>query len=100
MAESKITKDQIVKIAQLSNLNLTEEEIAKFSKIFTDTLDYINVLEELDTKKVSETFQVTGLTNVFMHGNENKQTLDQEKALENASDVVKNMFSTKAVFNR
>lgn len=100
MAETKVTHKQIEKIAQLCNLDLSQEEISKLSNVLTDTLDYINVLEELDTSRVKETFQVTGLKNVFMKGNENKKTLSKKEVLSNAKEVINDLFVTKAVFDR
>ncbi len=100
MAETKITKEQVEKIAQLCNLNLSDEEINKFADVLTDTLDYINVIEELDTGSTSETYQVTGLENVFMSEGENKRTLSKKDALSNAKEVVRDLFTTEAVFDR
>jgi Asp-tRNA(Asn)/Glu-tRNA(Gln) amidotransferase C subunit len=65
-----------------------------------DALDYIDVLNELNTEKVSETYQVTGLTNVFQKDGEKVTTLSQKEALSNASEVIDEMFATKAIFNR
>lgn len=100
MAETKITKEQVKKIVQLCNLNLSDEEINKFADVLTDTLDYINVIEELDTANTSETYQVTGLENVFMREGENKRTLSKKDALSNAKEVVRDLFTTEAVFDR
>jgi aspartyl/glutamyl-tRNA(Asn/Gln) amidotransferase C subunit len=97
---TKITTDQVKKMAQLCNLNLTDSELEKFSEYFTDTMTHIDVLNELDTSDVTETFQVTGLKNVFMQGESNKATLSKEDALMNAQTVVKGLFATKPVFDR
>lgn len=47
-----ITKEQVVHIAKLARLKLTEEEIAKFQKDFSSILDYFDILRSLDTKNV------------------------------------------------
>ncbi len=96
--EKNITTEQVKKIAKLCKLTLTEEEIKKLSKLLSETLDYVNVLDELDVSKVSETFQVTGLTNVFQDGFSN--TLSKEEALVNSKEIIKGMFATEAVFDR
>lgn len=100
MAETKITTKQVKRIAQLCNLSIDDNELEKFAKMFTETLDYINVLEELDTTSTNETYQVTGLTNVFMQDGENTATLSKDDALKNASKVIDGLFATKAVFDR
>jgi len=97
---SGISKDQLNHIAKLSNLPLKEGEDTKFSKLLSDTISYINVLNELDTSKVQETYQVTGLVNVFQKGDENVATLLQEDATKNANEVSKGLIVTKGVFER
>ena len=96
--EKNITVEQVKKIAKLCKLTLAEEEIKKLSKLLSETLDYINVLDELDVTNTPETFQVTGLTNVYQDGSSN--TLSKEAALSNSKEVIKGMFATKAVFDR
>lgn len=87
-------------IAQLSNLNLSNEELVKLTDMFSGTLDYIGLLTELDTSHIKGTSQVTGLENVFQTTNIGELTLEQDAALKNAGKVKDNKFVTKAVFNR
>jgi len=100
MAKEKLTREQVLHIATLCNLTLNEEEINKLAQMLTDTIDYIKVLEELDTSSVPETYQVTGLTNVFQNNDEKDTTLSQKEALKNAKEVINDMIATKAVFER
>ena len=60
-----LTEDQVRHIAKLARIRLTDEEVKKFSKQLSGVLDYMDVLNEVDTKKVAETSQVTGLKNVM-----------------------------------
>ena len=96
----RITIEDTKHVAQLSNLDLSEKELQKLTAMFSDTLDYIAVLEELDTSSVKETFQVTGLKNVFQDRGVSDQEVTQEQALKNASEVVQEKFVTEAVFDR
>ncbi len=96
--EKNITAEQVKKIATLCKLKLTEEEVKKLSKLLSETLDYINVLDELDVTNTPETFQVTGLTNVFQDGSSN--TLSKKEALSNSKEIIRGMFATEAVFDR
>lgn len=100
MSKTLITKEQVVKIAELCKLQLSEEEVEKFSKLFSETLQVIDVLNELDTTKVPETYQVNGLTNVFQKDDENVATLTKDEVLKNAKRVEKGLFATEAVFDR
>ena len=96
---AQITKETVEHIAELANLTVSGEE-EKFAKLLSDTIDYIKVLEELDTSNVQETFQVTGTTNVYQIDNENIATLTREGALSNAKKVVDNLVENEPVFNR
>ena len=96
---SRVTKEDVKRIALLCRLKVTEEEISLFSKLFTETLKYMDMLNELDTTGVAETYQVTGLTNIFQKSDQ-KTTLSKEEALSNAGEVVDGYFATKAVFER
>ena len=98
MAENKISKDEIKKLGELSGLDVSGQA-DKLSNILSDTLEYINTLEELDTSSVEETFQVTGLKNVFQNKNLNSG-ISREEALSNANKEVSGLFSTKAVFKK
>lgn len=100
MSQKRLSKQQVLHIAQLCDLTLSEEEIEKLSHMLTDAIDYVEILEELDTEKVEETYQVTGLHNVFQEPAEKQTTLSQQEALSNAKEVIKDMFATKAVFER
>lgn len=56
--------DTTRKVAKLAHLNLTEEEVVKFTPQLGNILDYFKDLQELDTSNVTPTAQVTGLHNV------------------------------------
>jgi aspartyl-tRNA(Asn)/glutamyl-tRNA(Gln) amidotransferase subunit C len=59
-----ISEEQVKHIAKLARLKLTDKEIKKFSGQLSDILKYVEILNKVDTEKVEETSQVTGLTNV------------------------------------
>jgi aspartyl-tRNA(Asn)/glutamyl-tRNA(Gln) amidotransferase subunit C len=58
-----LTKDQVRHIAKLARLRLTDEEVEKFAPQLTSILQYVDMLQEVDTSKVEPTAQVTGQTN-------------------------------------
>ncbi len=95
-----ISLDDVAHIATLTNLKLSAEEAKKLSAMLSDTLDYVKVLEELDTSSVVETFQVTGLSNVYRDANFPDTSLTKEEVLSNASSQKDGKFGTKAVFER
>ena len=61
---SKLSKEDILKLARLARLQLHGDEVAKYQKELTAILDYVKVLDSVDTTGIEPTYQVTGLTNV------------------------------------
>jgi len=97
MASEKITKSQVKHVAKLADLKLSGKEVAKFQKQLSDILDYVSQLNELDTKKVEPTSQVTGLENVFRR-DELSPSLTQEEVLSGAKEKYNKFFKVKAIF--
>ena len=64
LSMSKLTPEQVKKIAMLARLELTEAEVEKFSGQLTNILEWVEMLNQLDTDGVEPTAQVTGLVNV------------------------------------
>ncbi|OGJ48568.1 hypothetical protein A2344_04685 [Candidatus Peregrinibacteria bacterium RIFOXYB12_FULL_41_12] len=62
---AKITKQQVSKVAHLARIKLTDEELEKFTSQIEGVLEYMDVLNEVDTAGVAPTSQVTGLSNVM-----------------------------------
>lgn len=60
-----LTPDQVRHIAKLARMSLSDEEVEMFADQLSQTLDYMNILNELDVSQVKPTFQVTGQTNMF-----------------------------------
>lgn len=56
-----ISKKQIKKMAKLANLKLTNQEVAGYTKEAGDILDYVEELQELNTKGVQPTAHAIGL---------------------------------------
>ena len=83
-------------IAKLANLSLKPEEKEKFEKQLSETLEYINKLNSVDTANVEPTSQVTGLENVVRE-DEAKPSLSQEQTLSNAKSTHNGLFKVKAI---
>lgn len=61
---SKLTRDDILKLASLSRLKLSEDEIRQFQTELSEILGYVEKLESVDTNGLEPTYQVSGLTTV------------------------------------
>ena len=84
----KLTRDQVTALASLSRLRLSDAEIKKFQTELTEILDYVAMLDKVDTKDLEPTYQVTGLKNV-MRSDEIKPYSAK------AADLLKNVPATE-----
>lgn len=94
---SKLTKKQVLHIAKLAGLQLSKKEVVKFQKQLGDILDYIDILNKLDTQGVEPTSQVTGLENVFRE-DKVERCLTQKEALSGTKLTHKGYFKIKLIF--
>ena len=79
-----LTKEQILHVAGLANLELTEEEIGVYTKQLRDILGYVGKLEEVDTSGVEPTYQTSDGTVNGWREDEVRSSLTQAEALSGA----------------
>ena len=61
---SRISGDDVRKVAKLARLDLPEEKIATYTGQLESILDYVSQLAEIDTEGVPETTRAVEVTNV------------------------------------
>jgi aspartyl-tRNA(Asn)/glutamyl-tRNA(Gln) amidotransferase subunit C len=79
----ELSEERVRHLAWLARLDLSDEEVARFTRQLAEVLDYFKVLDEADVEGVEPAFHVLGLSNV-MGEDEPRPTLSQEEALANA----------------
>lgn len=95
----KLTKEQVEHISKLAKLDLSDEEIVRFQKQLSSILEYIELLDEVNTEGTEVTAQTTGLKDVYRKDQPSKeQGLTQEEVLTNALEKGNGFIKTKAVF--
>lgn len=87
----KITKEEIKHIAMLARLSLSENEKELFRSQLSNILDYIEKLNELDTKEIEPTSHVLSLSNV-MRDDIPTSSIPREEALMNAPARTEKFF--------
>lgn len=93
MSIQKLSKEEVLHLAKLAGLILTEEEVEKNSVQLAETIDYIKNLDELDTKDVKPTNSVVDLSNVtFEDGKKNERALHAEEVFSNGKNGKENSF--------
>lgn len=76
----RITRDDVAHVARLARLDLTEEELARFTEQLGDVLDHAAGVAALDTAGVPPTAHPLPLVNV-LRPDEVRPGLDREEVL-------------------
>jgi aspartyl-tRNA(Asn)/glutamyl-tRNA(Gln) amidotransferase subunit C len=87
-----LSRDQVLHVARLARLELTEEEVGRFSEELSKVLDWVNTIEELgDLDDVPPTSHVVNVENA-LRADEPRPSIPVEKALESAPDAAQGGF--------
>jgi len=93
-----INKEEIVHIANLAMLKLTEEEIEDYTKNMQEILQYAEMINNLDTSNVDETIAAAEQKNVFRK-DEVHEFGSRDILLQNAPSQDEGMFRIPKVIN-
>ena len=75
---TKITNEEVKKVAQLARLELNEDEINNHAEQLEKILEYIKHLEKIDTEDVPCTTRAIEVTNVFRKDEKKKSDCTEE----------------------
>ena len=75
---TKITKDEVKKVAHLARLELDEDEINNHAKQLEKILEYIKQLEKINTEDVLCTTRAIEVINVFRKDDKKNFTSNEE----------------------
>ena len=92
----KLTPEEVLHIARLARLGLTDAEIDKFSAQLSNLLENFEILQQVDTSGVPPTAQPIPLQNVVT-GDEATDSLPQSEILANAPRKDDNFFRVRPV---
>lgn len=93
-----ISKEEVIHIAKLASLNLSESEIEGYTKDMQEILEFANTVNNVNTDNIQETIGSNGAYNVFRK-DEIKQTISKEELLKNAPSKDEGMFRIPKVLN-
>ena len=77
---TKLSVNDIKRIAKLANLTLDDSELAKFPQQLSEILAYVEILKEVKTENIEPTSQVTLLENASRE-DKTRESLSQKEAL-------------------
>ncbi len=92
----KLSREQVMNIADLAKLDLTEHEIEQYANQLSAVLDYASSLDQLDTKDIPPTATVLPLENV-MRDDVVQPSLPREEVVKNAPSAIEGQFRVDAV---
>jgi aspartyl-tRNA(Asn)/glutamyl-tRNA(Gln) amidotransferase subunit C len=98
LGKMAISKEEIIHIAKLASLNLSDEEIDRYTNDMQEILEFANTVNEVSTENISETIGTNGIYNVFRK-DEIKQNISKEELLKNAPSQDEGMFRIPKVIN-
>jgi aspartyl-tRNA(Asn)/glutamyl-tRNA(Gln) amidotransferase subunit C len=86
-----LDRDQVLRVARLARLRLTDEEVDRLAGELPKILEHIEKMKELDLDGVEPTSHVVELTNVLRE-DVPRECLPRERALEAAPDAAPEGF--------
>ena len=92
----QVSKEEIIHMAKLASLNLSQEEIEKYTNDMVDILNFANTVNNIDTEGINENDALNENFNVFRK-DEVKQFEDKDLLLENAPSKDLGMFQIPKV---
>lgn len=93
-----VNKKEIVHLAKLSNLYLSEEEIEKYAKDLTEIIDFAGMINSVNTDEINETIAANENFNVFRK-DQVIPSMDRNLLLQNAPSQDDGMFRIPKVLN-
>lgn len=94
--KANITRKDVEYLGGLVRISLTEEEKTQFEKELEKIIYYVSQLSEVPTDKVSPTWHVLPVTDVF-RDDEVKQDTDREEILGNAPERDEKFFKVPKI---
>lgn len=92
----KLSREEVLHIARLARVNLTEAEIVRYSEQLSDLLEHFEVLQRVDTEGVPPTAQSIELRSI-MRDDKVEPSLPPEDVLANAPRREDSFFRVKPV---
>jgi aspartyl-tRNA(Asn)/glutamyl-tRNA(Gln) amidotransferase subunit C len=86
-----LSREQVLHVARLARLELTEDEQARMAEELSKVLDYMETIGELDLGDVEPTSHVVAVENA-LRADEPRPSLPQDVALASAPDAADGGF--------
>ena len=98
MKKIRLSKDEILHLAKLADLKLNSQEEKKIGNQLTETLDYVQNLNEINTQNIDVTNQMVDKKNEFFKdGSKNTRKLSEKEVFQNTKAKKNSYFSVKKI---
>ena len=94
---AKLNREDVLKLAHLARLDLTDEEVEEFSQELSEILQYVEQLQDVDVSGLKPTNQVTGLQNVMLDDELKDYGYEAADLLKNVPEVKDNQIKVKRI---
>ena len=83
--KQKVSEKEVKKIASLSRLSLSKEELARHTEDMNNILDYMDLLNEIDTDGVDELVNVHDMKSP-LRDDKFEESLDKDSIIKNSPE--------------
>ncbi|HET9173804.1 MAG TPA: Asp-tRNA(Asn)/Glu-tRNA(Gln) amidotransferase subunit GatC [Candidatus Saccharimonadales bacterium] len=94
---TKLSTDDIVKLAHLARLDISNEEIAEYREELSEILAYVEQLQTVAIDGLSTTNQVTGLVNVTRDDEIRSYGYEPHELLKNVANVIDDQIQVRRI---
>lgn len=91
-----IKKEELVKVAHLARISVTEEELAKYQEQLSKAMEYFEMIEKIDTSGVEPLVTPTDMEQ-HLRPDKMENWEGREQALENAPEKSGNLYKVPPV---
>ena len=94
---SKISRDEMAKVAKLARIELSDVELAGMAVEVSSILDFVETIQNTDTAGIEPTSQVTGLKDVWREDEIKKSKISPKDLLAGAPEILDGYVKVKKV---
>ena len=93
-----LTRDEIINVATLARIGVSEKDVERYKHDLSEILDYFKKLDELDVSAVESIGHITGMKNTFRTDKqEDFGKLGKEAIMKNVPEVKDEYIKVKSV---
>lgn len=92
---ARISHDDVLNLAKLSRLKLSEDEVDKFATEISSILEYVEQLQGVNVDDLEPSYQVTGLTNIMREDEPDDYGINTDVLLQNTPEMLDDHVKVK-----